>query len=367
MDAAGNPIITNDIDGSLPTDGFDITTTIDRNVQFIIENEIKSGVKKFGAKFGSVVIMDPKSGEILGMANYPNFTPAKWQVFEEKDYLNQVISDVYEPGSTFKLVTVASALDAGVVKPDTVCPCQGPIKVSGYEIQTWNNKYNPKSTIVEILQLSDNVGAGFVGRKLGKDKFLEYIRNFGFGSTTSIDLQGDESGLVKEIQDWSDVDLVTTSFGQGISVTDLQMANALGVIANEGKLMKPYVVKKISSAQNTITIESEVLGQVIKPETAFLMKEMLLSAVEGGEAKNLIPKGYRVGGKTGTAQVAIDGKYDPNQSVASFVGFGPVEDPRFVMIVKYVDPTPIYGGETAEPSFFEIAKKLYPYWGIPVR
>ena len=367
LDASGNPIITNDIDGSFPTDGFDITTTIDRNVQFIIENEIKSGVKKFGAKFGSVVIMDPKSGEILGMANYPNFTPAKWQVFEEKDYLNQVISDVYEPGSTFKLVTVASALDAGVVKPDTVCPCQGPIKVSGYEIQTWNNKYNPKSTIVEILQLSDNVGAGFVGRKLGKDKFLEYIRNFGFGSTTSIDLQGDESGLVKEIQDWSDVDLVTTSFGQGISVTDLQMANALGVIANEGKLMKPYVVKKISSAQNTITIESEVLGQVIKPETALLMKEMLLSAVEGGEAKNLIPKGYRVGGKTGTAQVAIDGKYDPNQSVASFVGFGPVEDPRFVMIVKYVDPTPIYGGETAEPSFFEIAKKLYPYWGIPVR
>lgn len=367
LDASGNPILTNDIDGSFPTDGFDITTTIDRNVQFILENEIEKGVKRYGAKFGSVAILNPKSGEILGMANYPNFSPTKWQVFEEKDYINQAISDVYEPGSTFKLVTVASALDAGVVKPDTICPCSGPIRVSGYEIQTWNNKYQPRSTVVEILQRSDNVGAGFIGRKLGKDKFLDYIRKFGFGSTTGIDLQGEEAGLVKEIQNWSDVDLVTASFGQGISVTALQMTTALSAIANEGKIMRPYVVKKINTDQSEIVIQPEVLGNPIKSETANVMKEILLSAVEGGEAKNIIPKGYRVGGKTGTSQVALGGEYDPSQAVASFVGFGPIEDPRFVMVVKYVDPTPIYGAETAQPSFFEIAKKLYPYWGIPVR
>jgi len=367
LDASGNPILTSDQDGLFPIDGFDITTTIDRNVQYILDQEIEGGVKKYGAKFGSAVILNPKTGEVLGMSTYPNLTPAKWQAYEEDDFLNQSISDVYEPGSTFKLVTVSSALDAGVIKPNTNCTCSGPIKVSGYEIQTWNNKYNPNSTIVEILQNSDNVGASFVGRKLGKDKFLEYIKNFGFGATTDIDLQGEESGLVKERQDWSDVDLVTTSFGQGISVTDLQMTRALSVIANEGRLMKPFVVKKISSDQSEINVEPETLRQVIKPETASVMKEMLLAAVEGGEARNLIPKGYRVGGKTGTAQVALRGKYDPSQAVASFVGFGPVEDPKFVMIVKYVDPTPIYGAETAEPTFFEIVKRLYPYWGITVR
>ena len=367
LDASGNPILTNDIDGSFPSDGFDITTTIDRNVQYILEEKIEEGVKKYGAKFGSAVIINPKTGEVLGMANYPNFEPSKWQAFEDDDFINQSISDVYEPGSTFKLVTIASALDSGVVKPNTICKCSGPIKVSGYEIQTWNNKYNPNSTIVEVLQHSDNVGAGFVGNKLGKDKFLEYLKKFGFGYKTGIDLQGEEGGLVKELQDWSDVDLVTTSFGQGISVTGLQMTSALGAIANDGVFMKPQVVKKIHSAESEINLEPEVIEQVIKPVTASIMREMLLAAVEGGEAKNLIPKGYRVGGKTGTAQVAFGGKYDPSQAVASFIGFGPIEEPRFVMLVKYVDPTPIYGAETAEPTFFEIAKKLYPYWGIPVR
>lgn len=367
LDASGNPILTNDEDGSFPTDGFDLTTTIDRNVQFIVEEELESGVKKYGAKIGSILVMNPKTGEILALANYPNFNPSRWQVFEESNFRSSAISDVYEPGSTFKLVTMATALDAGVIKPNTNCPCKGPIRVSGYEIQTWNNKYNPNSSIVEILQHSDNVGAGFVAKKIGTDIFLNYIRNFGLGSPLGVDLQGEEAGLVKERQNWSAVDLVTASFGQGLSITALQMMSALSVIANDGKLMKPYVVKKISGREREITIRPEEIRQVIKPETAKVMKELLLAAVEGGEAKNLIPKGYRVAGKTGTAQVAIAGHYDPSQAVASFVGFGPVEDPKFVAIVKYIDPFPIYGAETAEPTFFKIAKKLYPHWGIPVR
>ncbi len=367
LDASGNPILTNDQDGSFPKDGFDLTTTIDRNIQFIIEEEIKDGVKKFGAKLGSVVVLNPKTGEIYGMANYPSFTPSRWQAFDEEDFQNFSISQVYEPGSTFKLVTVASALDAKAVKPNTICPCKGPIKISGYEIQTWNNKYHPNSSVVEILQLSDNVGAGFIGNKLGKDKFIEYINSFGFGAPLGIDLQGEESGLIKERQNWSDVDLVTASFGQGLSVTALQMTSALGVIANDGKLMKPHVIKKISSDENEINVKPEEIVQVLKAETANVMRELLLSAVEEGEAKNIIPKGYRVAGKTGTAQVAVAGHYDPSKAVASFVGFGPVEDPKFVAIVKYVNPTPIYGAETAEPTFFKIAKRLYPYWGLLVR
>ena len=367
LDASGNPILTNDQDGSFPTDGFDLTTTIDRNVQYVIEEILEKGVKKYGAKSGSVVILDPKTGSIISMANFPNFDPNRWQAFEEEDFQNQSISQVYEPGSTFKLVTVASALDAQVVKPDTICPCKGPIKISGYEIQTFNNKYNPNSSVVEILQHSDNVGAGFISEKLGKDKFLEYIDNFSFGTTFGTDLQGEEAGIIKERQNWSDVDLITASFGQGLSVTALQMTSALGVIANDGRLMKPYLVKKITTNDSEIEIKPEEIRRVISTDTAKVMKELLLSAVEGGEAKNLIPKGYRVAGKTGTAQVAIGGSYDPSKAVASFVGFGPVESPKFVAIVKYVNPTPIYGAETAEPTFFDIAKKLYPYWGIPVK
>ena len=367
LDASGNPILTNDQDGSFPTDGFDLTTTIDRNVQYVVEEVLEEGVKKYGAKSGSVVILDPKTGGILSMANYPSYEPNRWQAFEEEDFQNQSISQVYEPGSTFKLVTVASALDAQAVKPDTICPCKGPIKISGYEIQTWNNKYNPNSSVVEILQHSDNVGAGFIGEKLGKDKFLEYINKFNLGSTLGTDLQGEEAGIIKERRNWSDVDLITASFGQGLSVTALQMTSALGVIANDGKLMKPYLVKKITTNDTEIEIKPEEIRRVLSTDTAKVMKELLLSAVEGGEAKNLIPKGYRVAGKTGTAQVAVAGSYDPSKAVASFVGFGPVENPKFVAIVKYVNPTPIYGAETAEPTFFEIVKKLYPYWGITVK
>lgn len=367
LDASGNPILTIDEDGFFPKDGFDIVTTIDRNVQFIVEEEIKKSVKRFGAKAGSAIVLNPKTGEILALVNYPSFTPSSWQSYEEENFRNSAISEVYEPGSTFKLVTIASALDSGIIKADTICPCKGPIRVAEYEIQTWNNKYNPNSTIAQVLQNSDNVGASFVSLKLGTDKLLSYIKDFGFGSTLGIDLQGEEFGIIKERKNWSEVDLVTAAFGQGLSVTALQMVSSLGVIANDGVLMKPHVVKKIIRKDREIEINNEEIRQVLKPQTAKLMKELLLSAVEQGEAKNIIPKGYRIAGKTGTAQVAISGYYDPSKAVASFVGFGPVEDPKFVAIVKFVDPTPIYGAETAEPTFFEIAKKLYPYWGIPVR
>ncbi len=366
LDASGNPILTNNEDGSLPENGFDITTTIDRNAQYVLDREIKQATKKYGAKVGSAVIMDPKTGAILAMTNYPDFSPASWQAFGSLDYKNSVVSDVYEPGSTFKAVTMSSGLDSGSIKPTTICPCAGPIRISGYQVETWNNQYNPHSTILEILQHSDNVGAGFVAQKLGVDRFLGYIKNFGFGAPLSIDLQGEEGGLVKERQNWSDIDLVTAGFGQGISVTSLQMASAYGVIANDGKLMKPYLVKKISSQNKDVNIEPKLVRQVIKPKTAKIIKQLLLGAVLGGEARHLIPRGYRVAGKTGTAQVAISGHYDPSQAVASFVGFGPVEDPKFVMIVKFVNPFPIYGAETAEPTFFNIVEKLYPYWGISV-
>ena len=183
---------------------------------------------------------------------------------------------------------------------------------------------------------------------------------------SGIDLQGEESGIVKERKDWGEVELVTGAFGQGISVTALQMVNAVAAIANDGILMRPFLVKKISGLKSEVEFVPKKIRQVIKPETSGIMRELLLSAVEGGEAKRLIPHGFRVGGKTGTAQVPVAGYYS-TKTVASFVGFGPVESPKFAMIVVLFEPSAsIYAAETSEPLFFEIVKDLYPYWGIKV-
>ncbi len=367
VDAQGRPIIAVDNAESRPKEGFDIQLTIDRTVQYTVEKYLFDGAKKYGAKEASAVVLDPSSGEVLAIANYPNFDPSKWSSFDASILKNRAISDAYEPGSTFKALTAASSLDAGAVKIDSICPCSSALKIAGYEVQTWNNKYNPNSTMAQILQRSDNIGAAFWGQQLGKKKFISYIKNFGIGTATGIDLQGEGTGLIKKLQDWGEIDLVTASFGQGVSTTALQLAVSVGAIANDGILMKPHIVKKIQTGNKEVKSETKEVKRVIKSEVATTMKELLLSAVENGEARRIVPKGMRVGGKTGTAQIPLNGRYDPGKTIASFVGFGPIENPKFVMIVKYVEPTPIYGAETAEPTFFKIAKELYTYWGIALQ
>lgn len=364
IDALGRPILAAPSEGFKALNGLDLLTTIDRTAQFITDKKIEGGVKRYGAKGGVIIILDPKTGAVLANSSYPNFDLQNPSNSKPEDYKNLGISEIYEPGSTFKSVTFAAALDSGSVKTDTICPCQGPIQASGYEVQTVDNKYHPNSTITEILQHSDNIGAAFAAQKMGASTFLKYIQNFGFGTTLRIDLQGEEAGILKGRQDWHDIELVTAAFGQGLSVTPLQMVNALAAIANDGKLMKPYVVKKITGPGREIEFSPKEVRAVIKPSAAATMKQLLLAAVEGGEARRIIPHGYRVAGKTGTAQVPIAGKYS-NKTVASFVGFGPVEDPRFAMAVVLFEPSAsIWAADTAEPLFFEIAKELYPYWGI---
>ena len=368
VDALGRPILAAPAEGLEAWDGSDLLTTIDRTVQFIADKKLEEGVEKYGARGGAIIVLDPKTGGVLASSSYPTFNLLDPTDSKPEDYRNLGISQIYEPGSTFKSITFSAALDSGAISSQTICPCEGPIKVAEYEIRTWNNKYHPNSTIAEILQNSDNVGAGFAASKMGTDTFLKYIRNFGFGTSLQIDLQGEEEGIVKERSDWSGVDLITAAFGQGLSVTPLQMVNALATIANGGKLMKPFVVKKIIGPKNEIEFKPKEIREVIKPSTAVLMKQLLLSAVEGGEGKKWIPLGYRVAGKTGTAQVPVGGRYSSNQAIASFVGFGPVEDPKFAAIVVLFQPSAsIWAVETAEPLFFQLAKELYPYWGIPVQ
>lgn len=366
VDASGKPIIASDSQEAQAKNGLDLETTIDRTVQYTVEKYLFEGAQKFGAKEASAVVIDPKTGAILAMASYPNYDPAKWDQYKENERRNSAIDAIYEPGSTFKVVTASSALDTGAVKVDTICPCGGPINIDKYQVQTWNNKYNPNSTMAQILEHSDNIGAAFWAQQMGKNKFLDYLNKFGMGALTKVDLQGEETGFLNRLQDWGEIELVTGAFGQGISVTPLQMVQAVSAIANNGKMMQPFVVKKIISKEKKIVKDPKEVRQVIKPEVASTMKELMLAAVENGEAKRIIPHGLRVGGKTGTAQIPKNGVYDPGKTVASFIGFGPIEDPKFVMIVKYTEPVPIYGAETAEPTFFKIAQDLYTYWGIAI-
>lgn len=367
VDAQGHPILAGLTAGAGPVDGFDLKTSIDRTVQFTVEKYLQEGVKKYGAKSASAIVMDPKTGAILAIANVPNFDPNKWAAYDPKELNDSAISDVYEPGSTFKIITASAGLDSGSITTDTACPCTGPIEVGGFKVETWNNQYHPNSTVEQILENSDNVGASFIEGKIGNKKFLDYVDKFGFGAQTGVDLQGEATGLLKDIRDWYPIDYVTASFGQGLSVTALQILDAASAIANGGKLMKPFVVQKIVGTDQTIENKPTLIRQVIKPETAATMRNLMLDAVENGEARRIIPHNLRIAGKTGTAQIPIAGHYDPSKTVASFVGFGPVEDPRFAMIVRYDEPFPQHGSLTAEPTFFQIAQDLYAYFGIPFK
>ncbi|MEX0621743.1 MAG: penicillin-binding protein 2 [Candidatus Woykebacteria bacterium] len=366
VDALGRPILASSPEGLGALDGSDLLTNIDRTVQFIVDRKLFEGVERYGARSGIAIILDPNTGAVIASSSYPSFDLLGPVNSPTTEFKNLGVSEVYEPGSTFKSITFSAALDSGSIKPDTICSCRGPVKASGYEVQTVDNKYHPGSTVTQILQHSDNVGAAFAAQKMGTDTFLKYINNFGFGAQTGIDLQGEETGIIKQRKDWHEIELVTAAFGQGLSVTPLQMVNAVAAIANDGILMKPYVVKKIIGSKSTVDFSPKKVGRVLKSSTATLMKQLLLAAVEGGEAKKLIPHGYRIGGKTGTAQVPIAGQYS-TKTVASFVAFGPVEEPRFAAIIVLFDPSAsIFAAETAEPLFFEIASELYPYWGIPI-
>ena len=366
VDAFGRPILAASPEGLGAQDGSDLLTTIDKTVQFTIDRKLKEGIKRYGAKSGAVIVLEPKTGSLLASSSFPTYSLDDPTNSKPQYYKNLGISAVFEPGSTFKSITFASALDSGSIKTDTICPCKGPIKSGGYEVQTFDNKYYPNSTITDILQRSDNIGAAFAAQKMGTDTFLKYINDFGLGVASGIGLQGEENGIIKNKADWHEIDLINAGFGQGVSVTPLQLVNSLAAIANDGVLMKPFVVKKIINDRNEIEFGPKKVRRVIKSSTATVMKQLLLAAVEGGEAKNLIPKGYRVGGKTGTAQIPIPGGYS-TKTVASFIGFGPVEEPKFAMIVVLFEPSAsIFAAETAEPLFFEMIEELYPYWGIPI-
>ncbi len=365
-DASGLPILIGNFLTNQANNGKDLILNIDSSVQFIAEKTLKEGILRYGAKSGLVVIMDPKTGGILAQASFPNYDPQNFPNFPKELYKNPVVADQYEPGSTFKVLVMSGALNEGLIKPDTQCDiCSGPIQLGGFSIRTWNNKYFPQTSMKDVIIHSDNIGMVFIGQKLGLDKFYSYLENFGFGKPTEVDLQGESAPEVRPKKEWREIDLATTSFGQGIAVTPIQMVRAVSSIANGGNLMEPHVVKKIKDGSRVFEVKPKIVRQVIKDSTAKVITEMMVKAVEEGEANWARPKGFKIAGKTGTAQIPVAGHYDPNKTIASFVGFAPADNPKFVMLVRYDQPsTSIYGSETAAPTFFEIAKQLFTYYKI---
>ena len=367
-DATGQPIISKLNSGQGKSDGRSLILNIDRTIQFMLDNILKDGVEKYGAAGGMAAIMNPKSGAILAISAFPTFDPGTYKDYTDDLYRNPFISDTYEPGSTFKPLIMASAIDAGIVKPDTKCPiCAGPVEIGGYEIRTWNNKYNANETMTDVIKHSDNTGMVYVGKSLGLNRMVSYLDKFGIGEMTGIDLQGEVLPNVRAKEDWYPIDLATASFGQGIVLTPIQLLTAFSAIANDGKRMEPHVVAKIQTSDGeTVEIQPKILSNPISERASKIITEMMVNAVDNGEAKFAKPKGYRIAGKTGTAQIPVAGHYDANKTIASFIGFAPADDPKFLMLVIIDRPTTsIYGAETAAPIFFQVAKNILTYYGIP--
>jgi cell division protein FtsI/penicillin-binding protein 2 len=367
-DAAGHPILAKMNDSTQTVDGRTLITHIDRRIQFILEEQLKAGIKLYGAQSGMGAVMDPKTGAILAMASFPTFDPSSFQNYSDNLYLNPFITSTYEPGSTFKPIVMSSAMNAGLVKPNTECNiCSGPVPIGQYAIHTWNDQYFPNTTMTDVIVHSDNTGMVFVAQKLGVDRMINYLQAFGIGDTTGIDLQGEEAPELHPKDEWYPIDLATTGFGQGIDVTPIELLDAIGAIANNGKRMLPEVVAAIQTPDGqTIPIPPKEIDQPISATTAQVMTQILVDSANDGEAQAFRLKGYDIAGKTGTASIPVAGHYDPTKTIASFVGFGPAADPRFVMLIILNEPSAsIWGSETAAPIFYNIAKAILTYDGIP--
>ena len=365
-DLLGKPIFLGVQERIKGEQGRDLVLTIDNTVQLISKRKLQEGIERYGAKEGCVIIAEPQSLEILAFSCLPDFDPNEYFNFSNDFFANSAISKAFEPGSIFKPIIMASALNEKAVKPDDIYNETGPVTEGGYTINTWNDQYEGPISITRILEKSSNVGMVYVGDKLGHGKLRQYLELFGIGEKTGIDLQGEVTRKIKLKDRWYSIDYATATFGQGIVVTPIQILRAFSALVNGGYLMQPHVVKEmISETGQADSIAPKVQRKVISEKTSLQMKTMLQNTIEHAEARWNRPKGYKIGGKTGTAQIPVAGHYDPSKTVASFIGFAPVDKPKFIALVYLKEPSSSpWGSETAAPLFFEIVKELLVYYNI---
>jgi cell division protein FtsI/penicillin-binding protein 2 len=353
-----------------PQPGVDLDLTLDMGIQLAAQQELDRGLAEFGAEEGLIIVMEPDTGAILAMVSSPSYNPERYTDYLSEDslFVNPAIGFQYEPGSVFKIVTMAAALDSGTVTPDTTYFDEGSIEVGGLVTQNWDRQPYGVQDMRGLMANSLNVGAAWLSVRMGPETFYRYVEAFGFDNPTGIDLQGEASGRVRTMGDldWHDSDLGTNSYGQGLAVTPIQMIAAVGAVANEGRLMMPYLVDRQILPDGSVLYHQPVVhGQPISPQTAESLTEILEYVVEEGAALAQVP-GYRVAGKTGTAQIPLPGGYDPEGTIASFVGYGPVEDPEVVILVRLDRPTVSrWGSQTATVVFSRLAARVFPLLDIP--
>ena len=367
-DFLGIPFIGGVVNDTQMQRGLDIHTTIDSRIQKMVEGELYKGVKLYDAKQGCAIVMEPSSGKITALTCVPAFDERSYAKYKDEDFTNPLVSAVYEPGSTFKPLIVAMALEEKKIKPTTKFNESGPIKIGDYEIRTWDNSYHGKIDVAQILEKSSNVGMVNIIQKLKKDVVHSYLTKLGLYDTTGIELEGETNSLIKNEKDWYPIDYATLSFGQGIALSPIQFMRAFAVLANGGYLVKPTVVDYLYDRRNNTAIPKNTARpvKIFSDTTMKQIRTLLSDSVNHSEATwPNKPKGFSFCGKTGTAQVPIKGYYDPNKTIASFIGFLPCETPQFITLVIYREPkNSPWGSETAAPTFFDIAKSLILYYTI---
>jgi cell division protein FtsI (penicillin-binding protein 3) len=360
-DALGRRVLVQGVEGLRIPPGSDVHLTLNTSIQHIAEKELEATVLKYRAKSGVAIVMEPFTGEVLALANYPAFDPNNYSKQSADQRRNRAVTDSFEPGSTFKTILAAAALEEGVVGKEDLFYCEmGKYPYAGKVIH--DTHPHGWLSFAKILQVSSNIGFTKVAQKLKKDRYYRYIEKFGFGQVTGIDVPGEVPGLLRKAESWSAIDLATHAFGQGISATPLQMVTAYAAIANGGFLMRPYVTRRVVSPQGEIVLEIQphVVRRVISEKTARSLASILKDVTnEGGTGVMANVEGFEVAGKTGTAQKAdpVHGGYAAKKRVASFVGFVPANDPRLVALVLIDEPeVNVYGGVVAAPAFRNIAQ-----------
>ncbi len=358
-DARGRRMAVDEEWWPLPRVGARVELTIDAGLQRVVESELESAVSEFKADGGSAVVLNPRTGEVLALANTPHFDPNAFASASADEWRNRTIADAYEPGSTFKAILAAAALDAGVITPADPIYCERGQYTVGRRVIHDHHPYGVL-TFAEVIAHSSNIGSAKVAQRLGRERLAAMIERFGFGQPTGIDLPGEASGIVRPVKSWRPIDLTTAAFGHGLAVTPLQLARAFAAIANGGLLMRPYVVRAIvdEDGQRIHETVPTVERRVLAPETAAAVTAILRGVVDHGTGKLAQLDGFAVAGKTGTAQkVNTSGGYSAKARMSSFVGYVPAEDPRFVIFVLLDSPrSATYGGTVAAPAFQHIAE-----------
>lgn len=354
-----------------PEDGVDLELTIDHNVQYAVEERLYKAVEQTGAQSGQVLVMDPNNGELIAMAGTPSFDPNKYNEVpgdQQSRFANPLVSTTYEPGSIMKPITMAAAIDLGKVEPDTKETFGKSITVQGFEINTALDKAFGEETMTQVLENSDNVGMVWVAGHMSNEEMRDYFVRFGFEEPTGVDVQGETKGQLLALPNWREIHKATLSFGQGVSVTPIQMARAWAALINGGNLVTPHVVKRlIGEHEVVVEADAPIKGGIISPETSLKVRGMLQSVIDNGPYGRTRIPGYAIGGKTGTAQIASpEGGYLEDTYNHTLVGFFPADEPKYLLMVKLDRPN---GGRFAEgtagPVFKDLSQYLLNYYKIP--